>query len=190
MKKIFAAFLVILLLSLSTLGYAVKAAVMVTPAELYIKMDNGYITGNTSKKITVINTYPYNVTVRANPKHPYPVEWMRPGRTKIGNLSWITLEPNQVVVPANGTVNIYIYLFVPDALQKGNMEKHWETWIAVSTKSEEQEMFNTGYLIRTYIDTPTQQEGSRYPVMLLAVLLILFSLTVILLLSLLRKRRM
>jgi len=134
------------------------ADLLVTPAEGHISMNNDFIEGNTGKKITVINTYPYDVIVKAVVKNPDPEEWRRPGRTNIDNISWITVKPQQDILLAySGKTEFYIYLDIPKVFQKNCKDKHWEVWIAISEKPEQEKTYNIGYLVRVYIDTPPLQ---------------------------------
>jgi len=144
-----ASFLIFLMFS--NLAYA---DVSVQPAEIYIRMNNSYFEGNTTKKIIVTNSFPYSISVKAYFKHPEPLELIRQGREPIENLTWLELHPQKVNIPSNSSANIYIYLHVPKASQEENLNKHWESWIALSIQSEEKKNINVGYLIRTYIDTP------------------------------------
>ena len=130
------------------------ANVSVEPAEIYIKMKNSYFEGNTTKKITVTNSFPYSISVKAYFKHPEPLELIRQGREPIENLTWLELHPQKVNISSNSSANIYIHLHIPKELQEENLNKHWESWIALSIQSEEKKNINVGYLIRTYIDTP------------------------------------
>jgi len=122
-------------------------------------MEDGYIDGNTTTKITVTNSYSYNISVKAWMIHPDIIEWMRPNRTLIENISWITIKPSRRVIPAKSNGKFYIHLSIPNETRNQTIDKHWETWAAFKINSASENSsssFNQGYLVRVYVDTPKQ----------------------------------
>jgi len=133
------------------------ADVSVSPSNLSVIMENDIIEGNTTQKIIVNNKNSYNISVRAWMLHPYVIEWIRPNRTLIDNLSWITIEPETKIIPANSTGSFYIYLFIPNESKNQIFDKKWEIWAALqidSAPGEQTKLFGEGYLVRVYVDTP------------------------------------
>jgi len=146
------------------------AAIFVSPAEIWVSMDDGFIDGNTSKIITVKNTYAYNVSVKAWMLHPDIVEWMRPNKTLIDNISWISLEPSRVIIPANGQAQFYIAIHIPNESKNQTYDQHWETRAALkidAVSANHSTMVKEGYLVRVYVDTPkppTEPSGTLFPI--------------------------
>jgi len=136
------------------------ANVFVSPSSMYVTMTDTYTEGNTSKKITVTNQNSYDILVNAWMSHPDIIEWMRPNRTLIDNLSWITIEPSELVIPSNSSSYFYIYFAIPDNETKNETyDKHWEVWAALKINPVSENIsssFKQGYLVRVYIDTPEQ----------------------------------
>ncbi|MDH7517595.1 MAG: hypothetical protein QHH19_04550 [Candidatus Thermoplasmatota archaeon] len=137
-----------------------KANVVVSPTEISITMTDSFIEGNTTKKITVKNYFPYNISVKAWMMHPDIIEWMRPNKTFIDNLSWITIEPSEQIIPPNSSSYFYIYLAPLDNETKNEtLGRHWEIWAALkinAASGNSSSSFKQGYNIRVYVDTPEQ----------------------------------
>jgi len=138
-----------------------KANVVVSPTEIYLTTDGEYLDGNTSRKITVTNNYYHDISVGTKMENPDIIEWMRANRTLIDNISWITMEPSQAVVPPNSSANFYIQLNIPNEIKNQTYDEHWEIWAAVkiNSASEDASSFKEGYLVRIYIDAPSEPEG-------------------------------
>lgn len=156
--------ILLLLLALSPIS---KANVIVSPAEISLTMIDTYIEGNTSKKITVKNHYYHNISVSAWMMHPDITEWMRPNRTFIENLSWITIEPPQLIISSNSNAYLYIYFNIPNETKNQTYDKHWEIWAALKINDASENSSSSlkeGYLVRIYVDTPmqptTEQDGA------------------------------
>lgn len=148
MKRLFI-LISVLLLSLIFTSIS-KADVIVSPPEISIKMDNEFINGNTSKKITITNNGEYEINMTWYLENPNPASWMRPNRTYMPDLSWIDLKPRWGIISPYSSANFYIYLSIPESDE--SLNKHWEIWITF--KDSDGGLFNQEYAIRTYIDTP------------------------------------
>jgi len=170
----------LILLFISSCG----ANVSVTPTEIYLTIDDTYIEGNTSKKITVTNAYSHDVSVRAWVEHPDIIEWMRANRTLIENISWITIEPSQATISSNTSADFYIHFNIPNETKNQTYDKHWESWAAVKVSSAAENAsssFKEGYLIRVYADSPPiPEEPSSFPEQLLYDTLIAIGVAIIL----------
>ncbi len=131
-----------------------KGDLVVQPPEVSIKMDNEFIHGNTSKKITITNNDGYSINITWYLGNPNLISLMRPNRTYISNLSWIDLKPRWSIIPPHKSADFYIYLSMPESDEY--LSQHWETWITFKQGTQESGggLFNQEYAIRTYIDTP------------------------------------
>ena len=179
MKKILLP-LIFLLFSLIFSAIPVKS-LYVQPLEISIIMDESFIHGNTSKKITATNNYdyPYNVTWYV--ENPNPISSMRPNKTNMSDLSWIDVEPKWQIIPPYSNEDFYIFLDIPET--KENTRKNWETWIIFKGGNQEfdQGIFNFEYAVRVYIDTPSnissvgvgkQTNTQILPIALVAILIL------------------
>jgi len=184
MKRIFIISLIALFLLFSSSSIISKADVFVSPAEISIAIEDDFIDGNTSKKITVTNRHSHNISVKAWMMHPDITEWMRQNRTFIENLSWITIEPSQRVIPANSSAKFYIHLAIPNETKNQTYDKHWESWAAIkvdSASGNSSSSFKKGYLVRVYVDAPPMpEEPSSFPEQLLYDTLLAIGVAVIL----------
>ncbi len=151
---------VMFLLAIPFISSSCDANVSVTPTEIYLNISDIYVWGNTSRKITVINDNSYNISVKSWMNHPDIIEWMRPNRTLIENISWITIEPSQAIIPANSSRDFYIYFDIPNETKNQTYDKHWEIWAAVKAEGTGNfsSSFNKGYLVRVYVDIPPLPE--------------------------------
>ena len=154
---LFIAPLLLILLIFSTC----KANVVVSPTEIYLNVDDNYVGGNTSKKITVTNSNSYNISVELWMEHPDIIEWMRPNRTLIENLSWITIEPSQAIIPSDASSDFYINFNIPNETKNQTYDKYWESWAAIKIESASENFsspLKEGYLVRVYVDSPSMPE--------------------------------
>ena len=129
-----------------------SADISVQPLEISINMDNDFINGNTSKKITITNNNDYNFNVTWYKEHPNPISYLRPNRTYIPELSWIDVEPKWIIIPPKEKGEFYIYLNIPNVDE--NLGQHWETWVTFKKGERTGSFINKEYAIRVYIDTP------------------------------------
>jgi hypothetical protein len=120
-----------------------------TPRELSIKMEDYFISGNSSKKIIVTNQIEENINVSWYLDNPSQ-DLIRENKTLIPSLMWISIEPEWITIPPNGSAFFYIFLDIPE--EKNNYNQHWELWPVF--KQEETEFFNWEHAVRLYVSTP------------------------------------
>jgi len=156
MKKSYLIFLLFSILLICSSNC--RANFSVTPRELSIKMNDYFIQGNSSKKISVTNQIEESINVSWYLDNPSQ-ELIRENKTLIPSLTWISIEPEWKVIPPNGSAFFYIYLDIPE--EKNNFNQHWESWPIF--KQKETEFFNWEHAVRLYIDTPEiiQQNGEN-----------------------------
>ena len=137
-------------------SFSTKGNISVSPPEISISMNEDFINGNTSKKITVSNPDDYTINATWYLEHPNPPSYLRPNRTYIPDLSWIDVNPKWKLISPNDTGEFYIYLDIPENIE--NLNKHWETWITFKARDPESGggFINFEFAIRTYIDTPEE----------------------------------
>jgi len=166
---------------LSLFSSIASANVVVSPAETSIDMKNGFQDGNFSRKITVFNQNSFNISVKTSIKHPDIIEWIRPNRTFITNLSWISIEPVHVIVLPNESADFYINLTIPKEFHETLLDQHWETWAAVKVTGTGSNIggIQEGYFIRFLVDTPPRPVEFNYLLYLLTIPFILFLVVLI-----------
>jgi len=137
-----------------------KAEVVVSPAEIFITMEDVFIEGNTTERIIVRNNFPYDISVDAWMMHPDIEAWMVANKTHIDNISWITIEPSEAVIPSNSSYHFYIYFAsLDDETKNQTLGKHWEVWAALKINSASENSSSSlkqGYLVRVFVDTPSE----------------------------------
>lgn len=158
MKKIFP----LILLSLLSLMFSTvcRADITVQPLELSITMDNEFMNGNTSKKITITNNNDYSSNISWYLEHPDPISWMRPNKTCIPSLSWVDLDPKWNIVQPDDSMSFYIYLDVPES--EDHLEQNWETWVTFKEKYPEGISMQEEHAVRVYMDTPSEITNSNH----------------------------
>lgn len=146
--------LVILLIILIQNTQFSKANITVSPAELTIKIDDIKIDGNTTKKITITNNNSYTFNITWYLEHPNPTAWIRPNKTEIPNLNWITITPKYKKISPYNKTSFYIYLNLP--YDPSIKNKHWESWITFKqgTDNNQTGFINVENAVRIYIDIP------------------------------------
>lgn len=128
----------------------VSASISISPLELTIAMDDQFISGTTGKTMTVYNNGNEEVNVTWYIEHPTPISYMRPNKTFLPNLSWITVAPQWSVLPPKGKGTFTLFSAIPDRPEL--YDQHWEVW--VTFKSGTKGMFAFEHAVRVYIDTP------------------------------------
>jgi hypothetical protein len=144
--------------------------ISVSPAEITISMENeNFINGNTSKKITVTNSYNYTYNITWYIEHPSS-SLMRSNKTCITNLSWVDVEPKWLEIPSKSSGIFYIYLDIPETQE--NFNKNWETWVTFKGGKQNFSggVFNLEYAIRVYINTPSIEDKINIPFLEIAIL--------------------
>ncbi|KYK21394.1 hypothetical protein AYK21_04830 [Thermoplasmatales archaeon SG8-52-2] len=147
MKKSYVIFLLFSILLICSSNC--KGNFSVTPRELSIKMEDYFISGNSSKKIIVTNQIEESINISWYLDNPSQ-DLIRENKTLIPSLTWISIEPEWKTIPPNGSTFFYIYIDIPE--DKDNYNQHWELWPVF--KQEETEFFNWEHAVRLYIDTP------------------------------------
>lgn len=133
-----------------------SASIFVSPAEMWINLENDSDC-TTGKTITVKNTYDYNVSVKAWMLHPDIIEWMRPNKTLIYNISWVSIEPSYIIIPSGSQAQFYVTVCIPDEYKNQTLDRNWETRAALqidAVSTNQSTLIKEGYLVRVYIDTP------------------------------------
>jgi len=173
--------LLIICILLPFFSSIISANVVVSPAEISIDMKDGFQDGNFSGKITVFNQNSFNVSVKTFMKHPDIIEWMRFNRTFITNLSWINIEPTDMIILPNESADFYINLTIPKEFHENLLDQHWETWAAVKVTGTGSNIggIQEGYLIRFLVDTPSRPVEFNYLLYLLTIPFILFLIVLI-----------
>lgn len=129
-----------------------NGAFSVYPVEQSITMGDEFISGNTSRAITVGNYEDQSINISWYFDHPVPISDIRPDKTPIPDLSWIDIEPQLQIISPQSSATFYIHLNIPES--KEYLNQHWETWITF--KQEKKQFINIEAAIRLYINTPME----------------------------------
>ena len=130
MKKILW-FIILLVLLLSLLTSQTQASLQIWPGKLTISMPEGYPTERISYQIQVTNPYTYSVNASARVENP-TTQQLTTNYTYIPDLSWVTVEPETLYLPANTSSSFQIFLDVPKSERSSYYNASWETWVVIS----------------------------------------------------------
>jgi len=181
MRKVF---VLVFLLFFFLFGVSCRAGLTVFPLEVSIVMDEFFISGNTSEKISVRNNEVEDVNVSWYVEDPEPIDLMRPNRTCISNLSWVSVEPDWCVIPSGGSADFFIYLGVPE--RDDLRGKHWEVWVTFRVLPKQS--INVENAVRVYIDTPpVVQRDLSFVFFALAIVAVVFVVFVVFYLKILKR---
>ncbi|MGF3555268.1 MAG: hypothetical protein ACQXXF_08430 [Thermoplasmatota archaeon] len=140
----------LLILFSSTSSFICSAQnVPIEPYEIWIKMDQEFIKGNTTKKIIITNNKDEDINFTWYIENPAPAS-KRQNRTNITNLSWFDIEPKWCNTAPGKKAYFYIHLNIPETEE--NLNQSWEVWATFRLGSSG--LFNWEHSIRVYIDTP------------------------------------
>jgi hypothetical protein len=112
-------------------------------------MSDEFISGNTSKKITVTNNINESINISWYLDNPTQ-DLIRENKTIIPDLSWLSIEPKWKIIPPDSEARFFIYLDIPDERESYN--KSWEVWPVFRQNASQ--FFNWEHAVRLYIDTP------------------------------------
>ena len=98
-----------------------NGAFSVYPVELSITMGDEFISGNTSRAITVGNYEDQSINISWYLDHPVPISDIRPDKTPIPNLSWINIEPQRQIISPQSSATFYIHLNIPESEEYFNI---------------------------------------------------------------------
>ncbi len=99
---------------------------LVTDSEIIeIDMKNGFIHGNTTKKISITNNFEKEINIETIIRNP--TIFTKKNYSNIPNLSWISTNPSDAYIKPGETKNFFIYID-PEEKQEYT-KKFWETII-------------------------------------------------------------
>ena len=164
-------FILILLLILNTIlltsSSHVKAGVKVSPAVLYIEMNEGYPPYTLETSIKVTN--PYDTEIQAHAKVIRPWD-LREGYIVVPDLSWINVSSEILNIPAQSSNILDISIKIPENEKPLHYNESWEVWIMIIPSLPSGSKgggigvnFQTQYMVRILIKTPHDEQKMETP---------------------------
>jgi hypothetical protein len=156
-KPWFILFLALLFLLLAS---TTQASLQIWPGKLTISMPEGYPTERISYQIHVTNPQMYPVNASASVKNP-DVQQLTANYSYIPDLSWVTVEPETLYIPANTTSTFDVFLNIPPSQQSSYYNESWETWVIISSETPSNDtgglVFQVDLAVKLFIHTPIKE---------------------------------
>jgi len=123
-------------------------------------MPEGYPTERISYQIQVTNPYTYSVNASARVENP-AAQQLTTNYMYIPDLSWVTVEPEILYLPANTSSSFQIFLDVPKSERSSYYNTSWETWVVISSDKPAGDTgglaFQVELAVKLFIHTPSGQ---------------------------------
>jgi hypothetical protein len=153
-------FVILLVFLLQLLTTQAQASLQIWPGKLTISMPEGYPTERISYLIEVTNPYTYSVNASARVENP-DMQQLTTNYSNIPDLSWITVEPETLYLPANTSSTFKVFLDVPKSERSNYYNTSWETWVVISSDKPAGDtgglVFQVELAVKLFIHTPSQQ---------------------------------
>ena len=154
-------FIILLVFLLSLLTSFAQASLEIWPGKLTISMPDGYPTERISYHIQVKNPYTYAVNASARVENP-DVQQLTTNYSYIPDISWITVEPQILFLPANTSGAFEIFLDIPESERSSYNNKNWETWIVISSDKSAGDagglVFQIEIAVKLFVHTPIAEK--------------------------------
>lgn len=174
-KVICSFIIIIVLLSFSV---QVQGGISLWPGKLTIRIPDGYEGDEISyNKIRVDNKYPFDVRVVVKIFHP-PEDEKNDSFCQIPDLSWISFEPKEIVIPGRSYDYFTLTINIPEENRSSITDGEWEVWAMFCSDPVKVEnatvIFGIQLISKIYIHAPT---SSPYSNILLSPIFIVFFLS-------------
>ena len=174
----------LLIFLLPLLSSVAQASLEIYPGKLTISMPEGYPTERISYKIQVTNPFPYAVNASTRIEHPSN-QTISANYSHIPDLSWVTVEPEILFIPANTSGFFEVFLDIPENERQNSYHKSWETWVVIHSDQPAGEgggiVININIAVKLFIHTPPAEKIPIAGIFILIGVIIAGGVTVILL---------
>ena len=155
-------FIILPIFLLPLLTSQVQASLQIWPGKLTISMAEGYPTERISYQIQVTNPYTYSVNASARVENPAAQQFTT-NYTYIPDISWVTVEPETLYLPANTSSSFQIFLDVPKSERSSYYNTSWETWVVISSDKPAGDTgglaFQVELAVKLFIHTPSGENA-------------------------------
>lgn len=183
-------FVILLVFLLQLLTTQVQAGLQIWPGKLTISMPEGYPTERISYLIEVTNPYTYSVNASARVENP-DMQQLTTNYSYVPDLSWITVEPETLYLPANTSSTFKVFLDVPKSERSSYYNTSWESWVVISSDKPAGDtgglIFQVELAVKLFIHTPSQQNEPTAGIFIILIGVIITSGVIFILLKNVRK---
>ena len=167
-----------------------QAGLQIWPGKLTISMPEGYPTERISYLIEVTNPYTYSVNASARVENP-DIQQLSTNYSFIPDLSWVTVEPETLYLPANTSSTFKVFLDVPKSERSNYYNTSWETWVVISSDKPAGDtgglVFQVELAVKLFIHTPSRQNEPTAGIFIILIGVIITSGVIYILLKNVRK---
>jgi len=125
-------------------------------------MPEGYPTERIRYLIQATNPYTYSVNASARVENP-DVQQLTTNYSYIPDISWVTVEPKTLYLPANSSSHFEVFLDIPKSEQPNYYNTSWETWVIISSDTPAGDtgglVFQVELAVKLFIHTPQGEQG-------------------------------
>lgn len=183
-------FVILLVFLLQLLTTQAQASLQIWPGKLTISMPEGYPTERISYLIEVTNPYMYSMNTSARVENP-DMQQLTTNYSYIPDLSWITVEPETLYLPANTSSTFKVFLDVPKSERSNYYNTSWETWVVISSDKPAGDtgglIFEVELAVKLFIHTPSRQNEPTAGIFIILIGVIITSGVIYILLKNVRK---
>lgn len=177
MRRIKTLFLVSLFLLGSTLIFSsppvLSGGINIWPGKLTITMPEEYPEEEIRHKIEVNNLNSYDINLSAEIENPSLYN-LKKDYTFIPDLSWVSITPEIIHIPAHGSRFLEVIITIPDEEKPLHYDEHWEVWVVISevkNQSSPGTVISIELAVKLFINTPPERVKQQIPQILYLILL-------------------
>ena len=144
---------------------SVKAGFSIWPGKLNIKMPEGYPEEVIKYEIRVTNNNPYDINVSSEIKNPNAEE-LTDKYTPIPDLSWISITPEILCIPAKEHRYFTVSIDIPDSEKPLHYNEKWDVRAIISDETPEKEgqvAIQVKLITKILINTPSKEMKWQIP---------------------------
>jgi len=183
-------FVILFVFLVQLLTIQAQAGLQIWPGKLTISMPEGYPTERISYLIEVTNPYTYSVNASARVENP-DVQQLATNYSYIPDLSWITVEPETLYLPANTSSTFKVFLDVPKGERSSYYNTSWESWVVIFSDKPAGDtggfIFQVELAVKLFIHTPSRQNEPTAGIFIILIGVIITSGVIYILLKNVRK---
>lgn len=150
-----------------------SGGINIWPGKLTITMPEEYPEEEIRHKIEVNNLNSYDINLSAEIENPSLYN-LKKDYTFIPDLSWVSITPEIIHIPAHGSRFLEMIITIPDEEKPLHYDEHWEVWVVISEAKDQSSPGPTITIelaVKLFINTPPKKVKQQIPPTLYLILL-------------------
>jgi len=131
--------------------------IAVWPPDITVDMGNKFPEGEIKFNIQVSNRYTNDINILASIENQIP-HHLRGDYTNFPDLSWITITPNDFILPGMQSKILEVTITIPDEEKSLHYNERWEACIVIAENKDTDSVIAVEYAIEIYTKTPERAE--------------------------------